>query len=237
MFVGILFTVVVSLVIGTFSALTFFAHYRVNPRFAAQSITAYALFWLGMAGTWYATAGVDFFQYLGELPAAIIMTYTLQVFVGASLVVVAYFFEEALFASRRRTSVLVVYGAWCVLFLISLFWYRVHPQSESFFVGQILPSWATILLFSIAFIPLWLGAIALFLRSTVRTIGPPDPMRRFHVLASIALILIGIAGALDEMGIVRGWMVTAARLVTLVASIIAFTGMNGLWEPDDKVVY
>jgi hypothetical protein len=188
-----------------------------------------------MAGTWYATATIDFFQYLGKTVYAITTTYILQIFVGASLVAAAYFFSEVLFGRRWRVFILGVYGVWYALFLISLVWYQVVPQPGSFFIEQILSSRTTLFLFKVGFLPLWIGAIILFVRSIIYNDIVTDPVRRFQMLASLALILVGAAGYVDETGLVTGWVITAVRLVTLVASILAFSGMSGLREPEDMI--
>ena len=73
MFVGMLFTVMVSLAVGLFSILTFFSYKKIDSQFVSRSVLAGALFWLGMAGTWFATAGIDFFQYQRELSMAILI--------------------------------------------------------------------------------------------------------------------------------------------------------------------
>lgn len=222
MFVGILFTMLVSSVIGTFSFLTFWNAYHARPEYTSKPITAYAYFWLGMAGTWFATAGIDFFQYLHERQMAIVCTYILQIFVGASLVAAAYFFAGKLLPTRFDVFASAIYTLWYVCFLISLFWYRVTPQPENYFVGQILTSSVTIMLFVGAFTPLWVGAWILLVRSFRRVSANERSMRRFALLAALSFILIGASGFVDEVGLVYSWMVTVARLCTLVASIVAF---------------
>ena len=236
MFVGMLFTVIVSLVIGFFSLLAAFNSYYANPKRATQAVTGFGLFWAGMAGTWFATASLDLFWYLGYPSFAITSTYVLQTFVGVSLVAAAYFFSVYLLSRRARIPALVIYGFWYIAFLSSLFWYRVVPQPDSFFVGQILTANETIMLFMGAFLPLWTSAFILFAQSIRKGRRVHDGSHVFPLFASLAFILVGLGGSVDEIGIVYGWMVTAARLVTLIASIVAFTASSTLREPDEMVI-
>ncbi|MEK7150759.1 MAG: hypothetical protein AAB783_01000 [Patescibacteria group bacterium] len=236
MFVGILFTFLVSFVIGVFSLLTFRSYYKINSRYASQAVNSFALFWLGMAGSWFSIACMDFFRYLGFQQVAVIGTYCLQIFIGASIVVGADFIQVVLFAGQKRKIALTVYGIWYLFFLVSLFFYKVEPQPENYFAAQILSSPATLGLFIVGSFPLWVGAVVLFVRSIKNKIKLPEPVRHSYLFMAVSLILVGLAGALDETGIVYGWMVTVMRLITLVSSIVAYTALGGLRKPDEMVI-
>ena len=177
-----------------------------------------------------------FFRYLRFQQVAIIVTYCLQIFIGASLVIGAYFVQEVLSEGRKRKTVLVVYGIWYLFFLVSLFFYKVELQPENYFAAQIISSPATLGLFIVGFFPLWAGAVVLFVRSIKNKAKLPEPVRHSYLFMAVSLILIGLAGALDETGIVYGWMVTVMRLITLISSIVAYTALSGLRKPDEMVI-
>ncbi|MEK7576739.1 MAG: hypothetical protein AAB482_03540 [Patescibacteria group bacterium] len=236
MFVGILFSGLVSLVIAIFSVLTFTSHYKADSRYAGQSVLSFSFFWFGMAFVWLIIASMDFFRYFKIQEAAIVGTYCSQALIGASLVVAAYFMQETIFIKRRRKTALMVYGIWYALFLASLFTFKVQPQPANYFAAQIISSPVTLSLFTIGFFPLWIGAIVLFVRSILNKKLLAEPLCRAQMLMGLSLILLGIAGAIDETGIVYGWMVTAARLVTLIASIVAYSSVNGLRKQDEMII-
>lgn len=236
MFVGILFTVMVSLVIGLFSTLTFYMRSSVNRQFAGPETKLFAYFWLAMAAVWYTTAVVDLFRYIGEDTIAIGAVYILQIFVGLVLVIAAHYFEFTLFKGQKRMLVSVCYGFFYAFFLFSLFRFGAQVKPESFFIAQTLSSRPTLIIFAIGFLPLWIAAVYDFFRTVTHRIARDASRQQFHILGSLAFILIGIAGSLDEMGIVSGWMVTAARLVTLVAAILAYFSISSLSEPEEMVV-
>jgi|GEM_PF-4320334 len=235
MLVGILFTVLVSIAIGTFSVLAFLARYRINPRHERSGLFTYALFWYVMGIVWYLLAGVDFFGYIERKDLASVMIYIMQFFIGFSLVVVAHHFRQALFPRIPASMVHVIYGAGYAAFLVSLFLYPVIVRPDSFFVSQIITSNMTTLIFTIMFVPLFLAAIYGFFRSL--RVRDTDPLgRRFELLANLSFMLLGITGFLDETGLVTDWYVTASRLITLISAILAYFAVTALQEPDELVI-
>jgi len=237
MLVGILFTVIVSLAIGTFSALAWTSRRKVNPRYHTPAVPAFALFWLLMSCVWYLVAFIDFFGYMGRIDIASFLIYVMQVFVGFSLIVASRAIWRMLDIPTRgvETVITLVYTALFSAFLWSLFYYGVYPQPESFFVSQIVTAPVTIALFTVSFLPLWFAGLFLVGRHILAK-GEKSPSRRFLFIGALALIFLGISGFFDETGIVVDWAVTAVRLVTLVGSIFAYSAVVALQEPDELVI-
>ncbi|MEK7649721.1 MAG: hypothetical protein AAB367_02050 [Patescibacteria group bacterium] len=235
MLVGILFTVLVSIVIGTFSVLTFLARYHINPRYEHKGLFSYALFWYVMGIVWYLLAGADFFGYIERKDLAEVMIYIMQFFIGFSLVVVAHYFRQALFPRIPAMFVIMLYGFGYLAFLVSLFLYPIDIRPDSFFVSQIITSDVTTFIFTVLFVPLFAASLYGFFK-TLRTRDTDPLAHRFTLLANFSFILLGITGFLDETGFVTDWYVTVSRLVTLVSVILAYFAIIALQEPDELVI-
>lgn len=237
MLVGILFTVLVSFAIGTFSVLVCVASRRANPRLKTPSVSAFALFWFLMAGVWYLVAGIDLFGYLGRIDIAEVLIYIMQVVVGLSLIVVPLAILRMLgFTSKKGEAIVtVIYIILFIIFTWSLFYYKVQPQPESFFVSQIITSQATRIIFTIAFAPLLAAGIFLILKYAPLR-NRQSPGGRFLFVGNLGLVLLGVSGFLDETGIAVDWLVTVSRLITLVSSILAYSSVVALQEPDELVI-
>lgn len=236
MFVGILFTVVVSLVVAAFSVLTF-THYRnVRSEFAASAPLAFALFWLGMSVVWFLTALSDFFTYLDMRYISFFLTYCLQLFVGGSLIAALYFLHSALLKGRGRIIFVSIYVLLYVVFVSNLFWYGVRIHPENFFSNQITSPEQALAVFVMMFVPLWILAFGLFFKTLAQRKRLDPLLYRFYLLSSLSLIILGIAGSADEVAIVTGPIVTASRLVSLVSAICAFFAISALTEPEDLII-
>ena len=96
----------------------------------------------------------------------------------------------------------------------------MHP--ENFFANQIMSPDQALVLFAAMFIPLWILGIVLLFKTAARCSNVTLPVRRFYLLGSLSLIIVGVAGSIDEIGLVSGPSVTGSRLVSLVAAICAF---------------
>ena len=236
MFVGILFTVIVSISIGTFSTLAFFEARRIGSRFLEAHVFSFGLFWLLMSFVWYLTAVSDFFRYLALHSISIAATYTLQIFVGASLVVIVHFLNEIIFHGWRRNFFIGVYVLLYAVFLATLFIYPIRPKSENFFASQITSSLPTLIMFTVMFFPLWFFALRLFMQTFVRRHILDQSLYRFYICASLSLVMLGAAGSLDETGVIAGWVITASRLISLIAAILAYVGISALHESDELVI-
>src|SRR3989344_1339831 len=146
MLVGILFTVIVSLAIGTFSLLVCRARLKANNRYSTPAVSDYATFWFFMAIVWYLLACIDFFGYFGRIDIASLLIYIMQVAVGLSLVAVARAVWRMLGVPSRFGELIVVlaYLIFLVLFIWSLFYFGVRPQPKSFFASQIITASITL---------------------------------------------------------------------------------------------
>jgi len=237
MLVGILFTVIVSLAIGTFSVLVCMARRKANPRFVTPAVPAYALFWLSMAVVWYLVAAIDFLGYFKLIDLASILIYIMQVVVGLSLIAAACTLWHMLgFTSKKgETVVIAIYIIFFCVFIWSLFRFGVQPQQESFFVSQIITSAATRIIFTIAFMPLLLAGIFLIFKHA-RAQNRQSPGEKFLFVGNLGLVLLGVSGFVDETGLAVDWFVTVSRLITLVSSILAYSAVAALQEPDELVI-
>lgn len=236
MFVGILFSVLVSVSTGIFSTLAYFAGRGVNSRFQNAGSGAFAIFWLLMGFVWYFTAIADFFSYLEMRYFALQATYALQVFVGASLIAAAYYLNDQVLNKWRKNAVVVLYVMAYFFFLVTLFTFKLEPHADSFFSAQNISPDSTLFIFTGMFMPLWFLAVVLFFRILKHGARYEKPLRNFLLFSSISLILIGTAGSLDELGIVSGWVVTFSRLISLISAIVAYASVLALHEPKELVV-
>ncbi|MSR76292.1 MAG: hypothetical protein EXS68_01730 [Candidatus Ryanbacteria bacterium] len=235
MLVGILFSVLVSIAIGSFSVLTFLTRYRVNPRYERKELFSFALFWYVMGVVWYLLAGADFFGYIERKDLATMIIYIMQFFVGFSLVVAAHHFRQALFPNLSAMLIHFLYGLGYIAFLISLVLYPIDIRPESFFTSQIITSDTTTFIFTMLFIPLLVAAIYGLVKA-FRARGADFSGRRFALLANSSFILLGITGFLDETGVITDWHVTVSRLITLISAILAYFAIAALQEPDELVI-
>lgn len=235
MLVGILFSVLVSITIATFSVLTFLARYHINPRNERAGLFSYTLFWYVMGIVWYLLAGADFFGYIERKDLATVIIYIMQFFIGFSLVVVSQYFRQVLFPNISAILVHILYGLGYIVFLVSLVLFPIDIRPDSFFASQIITSDTTTFIFTMLFIPL-LGASVYAFFKALRA-DDSDPLgRRFALLANTSFILLGITGFLDETGVVTDWHVTVSRLVTLISAIFAYFAITALQEPDELVI-
>jgi len=236
MFVGILFAVIVSLSISVFSLLAFLAQRHANPSFWKPHYFFFGLFWLGMSVVWALIATSDFFTYLELRYVSVFLTYVFQVFIGASLVSVAYFLN----ISALRRHIKKIWAAYFLmayfLFLLSLVQYHLTLRPTNFFINQIVTSQQTRAIFVIMVVPLYTAAFILLARFVRLRHTIDRPTYTFHVFACVSLLLLGVAGSVDEIGVISGWIVTASRLVSLVSAIAAYIGTLALHEPDELVI-
>jgi hypothetical protein len=86
------------------------------------------------------------------------------------------------------------------------------------------------------FFPLFVWSWQLLLQTAYKKTPPDRPLDRFYLFASLSFIILGVAGSLDEIGVVFGWIMTISRLVTLVSAIFAFVAISSLQEPDDLAI-
>lgn len=236
MFVGILFAVIVSLSISVFALLAFLAQRHANPSFWKPHYFFFGLFWLGMSVVWALIALSDFFSYLDLRYVSVFLTYVFQVFIGASLVSIAYFLNISALKRHIKKIWTAYFLAAYFLFLLSLVQYHLTLRPTNFFINQITTSPQTLTLFVAMVVPLYTAAFILLAR-LIRIRHTIDrPTYTFHMLACVSLLLLGIAGSLDEMGLVYGWIVTASRLVSLMSAIAAYIGTLALHEPDELVI-
>lgn len=236
MLIGILFTVLVSFTISLFGFLAFVKLFTANPRFRSRSAWSFAFFWFVMSSVWLCIAVADFLAYEGALSLAIIAVYILQVLVGASLVIAAFFLRVSLPPPHHTRVWLGIYIILYTFFLGSLFWYKLHPRPGNFFAHQFISPSETLVLYGVMFAPLFVWALRLALRALVAGISDEHSTRRFHLFAGLSLVILGIGGSVDEIGIAFGWIVPASRLVSLVASIFAYVALSALQEPDELVI-
>jgi len=236
MFVGILFTVIISLSIGMFSTLVWRRRGTVNYRFSSPGIQAFALFWLTMSVVWYIIAAIDFLGYLGRRDISLPLTYIMQAFVGFSLVVASYFLYQTLFPAERPRFILFIYGILYFVFLATLFVYDVQLRPDSFFASQIIVSDATRFIFVASVIPLLVASAVLFILYYGGIRRPERAVRRFYILSGLSLVFLGVAGSIDEIGLVWDWMVTATRLITLISAISGYVSLAALQESDELVI-
>ncbi len=235
MLAGILFTVLVSVAIGTFSAFIFFARSNVNPRYKRKWLFPYALFWCVMGIVWYVLAIADFLSYVGRKDLAEIIVYIMQIFIGLSLVVIASYFNKAFFPRVPAMLIYLLYGAGYIAFVVSLFIFSIDIRPNSFFASQIITSDTTIKIFTVQFAPLLcIAFFGLFMAFVARS--EDAHIRRFEILSNLSFILLGISGFLDETGVVTDWYVTASRLITLISAILAYFAITALQEPDELVI-
>jgi hypothetical protein len=236
MLIGILFTVIISLAIGTFSVLTWRGQYKINRKFASPTIRNFALFWLLMSMVWYTIAAIDFYGYLGRRDISLILTYAMQVIVGFSLVIASSFLYRTLFPKQRLKFIIIIYSILYTIFLLSLFFYEVEIRPDSFFASQTISGAPTLFIFSASVIPLMFAGLSVFAIYYWQARKPDKAIRRFYILSGISLLLLGVAGTVDEVGIVQDWSVTAVRLVSLISSILAYFAIGALQEPDELVI-
>lgn len=233
---GILFSVIVSLAVSVLSFAVFIKGRTINKRFGGTGPKSFAFFWFMMAVVWFVIAISDFFAYRNVLSISIVGIYTLQIFVGASLIFALYFLRKSLAPLGNINVFLVPYVLLYGVFLYTLYTYPLHQRRGDFFANQITSSNQTLLLYVIMFTPLFIWSWQLLLRTAREKIHTNVPPDRFYLFGSLSLIVLGVAGSLDEIGIVFGWIMTISRLVTLVSAIFAFVAISALQEPDELVV-
>lgn len=236
MFVGILFTGLVSLSVGLFGMLAFAMRGAVNQKYRGDIPQSFAIFWFLMSLVWFCTALTDFSGYFKLYHFSLLFTYVLQICVGASLIAAAYFLDLAAFDARKKRWVVGAYSLLYTLFLLTLFQYGVQPRPEDFFASQVTSSGPVLFMFTVMFLPLWIAALWFCFRTLVRKHQFAPALYRFYLFSSLSLIVLGAAGSLDETGIVRGWAVTAARLVTLVSAVFAYLAITALQESEELVI-
>ncbi|MEK7643057.1 MAG: hypothetical protein AAB372_01235 [Patescibacteria group bacterium] len=244
MFIGILLNVLVSFSVGIVSFLVYRSSRIVEIDYEILPLRSFGLFWFFMSAVWVLIASMDFLSYLtGEtaLPEAfvfapIIMAYAFQVFVGLSVVMIARFIYITAIGQKGLTS--FMYGYWALygIFLLALFTYGVQPWTRNFFARQITSPNEALIVFVAMFTPLWLLGIKLFFETFYRRTGIQKQVANFLLFSSASLLLVGVAGLLDEAGLVYGWAVTAARLGSLVAAVLSYIGVFALHNPKELVV-
>ncbi|MEK7643058.1 MAG: hypothetical protein AAB372_01240 [Patescibacteria group bacterium] len=232
MFIGILFSVIVSASVSMFSFLTF----AVRPRELTSGQRAFVIFWFLMGFVWLATAVADFLSYADRRDLSLKATYVLQIFVGASLIAAAYFLATYVLNAWRRKEIAWAYGIAYCFFLITLFTFEVRPRGESFFSTQNISPDTTLFIFIGMFIPLWVGSLILLVRAIRDQKISIEGGRTFYIFSALSLLILGIAGAPDEIGFVAGWAVTASRLASMVAAITAYAATLSLHDSKELIV-
>lgn len=236
MLLGNIFTIIVSVTIGLFGVAVALGYKYVPLRFRTNPVFLFSLAWLLLGIVWLATAMVSFLRYTEHEVDAIRLTYVLQMVLGASMVMIAVFIHHFLFGPKYTVVTWVLYGTAFALFAFTLFQYGVVTSAERFFANHITTSGENHVVFSVMFVPIWISALTLVVGRQQRKVEFDRRYYRFYLLSLTSLIVIGIAGGLDELGLVHDWLVTGVRLISLVAAIAAYAAVAALQESDELVI-
>jgi len=182
------------------------------------------------------TGMVGLLRYFFYEEAAVSFTYVLQIFLGFALVAGGAFSEEAFLAGKRRAFVITLYMGFYVLFLYALFAYGVYSPAEQFFANHITTSVEHQIIFVVMFVPIWISAVLLYIRCPQNKKELDIRYYSFYRSALLSLILLGLAGGIDELGFVQDWMVTAARLGSLIAVLVASASLTALQDSEELVI-
>ena len=109
----------------------------------------------------------------------------------------------------------------------------------TYFSVQVVPNEIVRAIYAFMFTPLFLIILYGLVRSihtfTLRK-NLADPRLRFELLSGISLLVLALAGTMDELSLTYDWATAVARLCTLVASMFAYFAIASLREPTEELV-
>jgi hypothetical protein len=229
---GNLLTVIVSFGVGIVGIVVYGVSHTVSERYRSSAVRAFAKFWLTMGGVWCFTGFATLVRFLGYQTASLKYVYMAQCVLGVSMIFGILFISEVLYSKRTKKISTILYCLLYILFLITLFSYNLVIPAAEYFSSHILTPPQTRIVFITMFIPLWLSAFVL-LTKTIRDHNSLEtPIWRFYMLAALSLIILGISGFLDEVGLIQSWIVALIRIISLSSSLLGLIGMILLREEE-----
>jgi hypothetical protein len=232
--IGNILTIIVSFGIGFVGTVIYFVQRTIPEKYRFGHVRAFAYFWLAMSGVWYFTGYANLIRFIGHQTPSLKYVYIAQMFLGPALVFAASYVYENLFSAKLKRAIIIVYGILCVIFWITLLKYDLIVPAETYFSGHVVTPIQTRIVFMIMFFPLWLSSIFVFIRTFIKHTQYETPLFRYFLFSSLSLIVLGISGFADEIGILSNWVVTLVRLFSLSSAFCGLISIIVLREAEEK---
>lgn len=228
--IGNILTVIVSFGVGIIGSCVYFFSLAVNEKYKRASVRSFAHFWLFMSGVWYFTGVANLIRFLGYQSYSLYFVYVLQFFLGISMIFGALFVDEALFLGKGKRGIGMLYGMLFAIFITTLFMFDLVIPVETYFSDHVLTSVPTRVVFVTMFFPLWLSALFMLVKTALHRNEDDVLYFRFLLLSALSLVILGLAGFMDEIGLISNWVVTLLRIFSLSSALCGLIAMIVLRE-------
>ncbi|MFC1594832.1 hypothetical protein ACFL3E_00180 [Patescibacteria group bacterium] len=225
---GILFTIFIAWCIAVLSIFQFVVYLKIKKTILQDwrtLIWIFSLFWFLMSIVWILVGINDLFGSLGYTKSTFYTQMALQAIIGLDLLLVWRYLIMRFFSKRAGIFIFAFFILAVIGYETTLMIFKVIEKPATFFSSQHVLNSYTQIFFAILFLPaLTLGVIDLvrsFLASHRNDLG-----KKFIVMASLSLIMIGIGGAFEQFEIVAEWRIQLARLVTLLGAMFAYLAVS-----------
>lgn len=238
---GLLLTMIISWLIAVFGAVQFWV-YTENQDYKLHSSVSqsFSLLWLSIGGILFFTGLNHLFVWMVWTDVAYGMLYIAQTILGLTLVLGCWHLMGRLFHSMQVLNMVMwVYAIAALAFWIALFRYGFTSMEVTYFSVQAVLNHTVRTVYTVMFAPLF--AIVLYgvfrsLRTFALRKSLADPHLRFELLSGISLLVLALAGTMDELSFTYDWATAIARLCTLAGAMLAYFAIASLREPTEELV-
>lgn len=193
----------------------------------------FSLFWLMIGLVWMFSGFSDIFSWKGQDVYAYSFAHLSQMCIGASLIILIIFFHTRIQDRRVLWLLFAPLMSIALIFLWSVVVFGLSGEQHTFFTSPFVLTDFSEMLYTITAVPA-MGVAGLMLLRGVLDQRIPHIERKFILFATISIIVLAIAGSLEEIGSVTGAMVPVTRLLTLTASMAAYIASTSIIEVKGK---
>jgi len=238
---GLLLTMIISWLIAFFGVLQFWLYIKNQDYKLHSSVSqSFSLLWLSIGGILFFTGLNHLCVWLVWTDGAYAMLYIAQTILGLTLVLGCWHLMGRLFHSLRALSfVMWVYAIAALAFWFMLFRFGFESMQVTYFSVQAALNHPARIIYTVMFAPLF-GIVLYGLVRSLRTFALrqslEDPRLRFELLSGLSLLVLALAGTMDELSLTYDWATAIARLCTLVGAMLAYFAIAGLRVPTEELV-
>ena len=246
---GVLLTTFISWFVGFLGILQFVIYHKyADASLRSQVAESFAYLWLSLGFIMIFTGFNYIFLLIHSLQYANYMIYAAQTMLACTLIFASWHIllrANLPIHIRRALLGLGVLGAGA--FLVAFYFYGFESVTTSFFSIETRINNQARLIYSVIFIPLFvillyslIGVLSDMLQGkakvVVNGIASYDPQFLFTLISGLSILVLSIAGTADELSIIYDWAYPVARLVTLIAAMLAYFAISTLNKPTEEVV-
>jgi len=217
---GLICNTIICLVVTILSIIVAYIIYRTKTKDKVD--ISFSVFWLLFALVWLFFGLSSLLVFLQIKLLNLILVYTYETILFLFFLPLSYYIVQKLTKNTKIiTSWLSVYLVLIVISLCLLFQRGVIAVQQNFFETAFLLDEKIIHLFTILFAPLLILTIIYFIK-ILSTKKITDNIKKHELLTTIALLIMGINGFIDQTDLIVGWGALFIRLLIIISPLLVY---------------